>query len=135
MARKNYVNPNESFRDSYEEDTLYQGNEKYPKEVYREKYYEAILEEKLDTSFLNNVRNDYVVETNENAVWNALQEYKLFPEIFFSGIYIGLATTVEPEWTINYPYEKTPISPFFRGEHALRRYPSGEERCIACKLC
>ena len=72
MARKNYVNPYESFRDSYEEDTLNQGNEKYPKEVYREKYYEAILEEKLDTSFLNNSRNDYVVETNENAVWNAL---------------------------------------------------------------
>jgi NADH-quinone oxidoreductase subunit I len=37
--------------------------------------------------------------------------------------------------TINYPYEKGPLSPRFRGEHALRRYPSGEERCIACKLC
>lgn len=37
--------------------------------------------------------------------------------------------------TINYPYEKTPLSPRFRGEHALRRYPNGEERCIACKLC
>ena len=37
--------------------------------------------------------------------------------------------------TINYPYEKGPLSVRFRGEHALRRYPSGEERCIACKLC
>ena len=37
--------------------------------------------------------------------------------------------------TINYPYEKNPISPRFRGEHALRRYANGEERCIACKLC
>ena len=37
--------------------------------------------------------------------------------------------------TINYPYEKGEISPRFRGEHALRRYPNGEERCIACKLC
>ena len=37
--------------------------------------------------------------------------------------------------TINYPYEKGVISPIFRGEHALRRYESGEERCIACKLC
>ena len=37
--------------------------------------------------------------------------------------------------TINYPYEKGPISPRFRGEHVLRRYPNGEERCIACKLC
>jgi len=37
--------------------------------------------------------------------------------------------------TINYPYEKGPLSPRFRGEHVLRRYTSGEERCIACKLC
>ena len=37
--------------------------------------------------------------------------------------------------TMNYPYEKGPVSPRFRGEHALRRYPNGEERCIACKLC
>jgi len=36
--------------------------------------------------------------------------------------------------TIQYPEEKTPISPRFRGLHALRRYPNGEERCIACKL-
>ena len=52
---------------------------------------------------------------------------------------IGLALTAgmifkEPA-TINYPFEKGPLSPRFRGEHALRRYPSGEERCIACKLC
>ena len=37
--------------------------------------------------------------------------------------------------TLQYPEEKTPISPRFRGLHALRRYPNGEERCIACKLC
>jgi NADH-quinone oxidoreductase subunit I len=37
--------------------------------------------------------------------------------------------------TVQYPEEKTPISPRFRGLHALRRYPNGEERCIACKLC
>ena len=37
--------------------------------------------------------------------------------------------------TINYPHEKGKISARFRGEHALRRYPNGEERCIACKLC
>jgi NADH-quinone oxidoreductase subunit I len=51
----------------------------------------------------------------------------------------GLKTTFtylfRPRVTINYPYEKGPLSPRFRGEHALRRYPSGEERCIACKLC
>ena len=37
--------------------------------------------------------------------------------------------------TLNYPYEKGKLGPRFRGEHALRRYPNGEERCIACKLC
>ncbi|HEY9379894.1 MAG TPA: NADH-quinone oxidoreductase subunit NuoI [Burkholderiales bacterium] len=37
--------------------------------------------------------------------------------------------------TIQFPEEKTPYSPRFRGLHALRRYPNGEERCIACKLC
>ena len=37
--------------------------------------------------------------------------------------------------TVNYPFEKNPLSSRFRGEHALRRYASGEERCIACKLC
>ena len=40
-----------------------------------------------------------------------------------------------PKITVQYPEEKTPMSPRFRGLHALRRYPNGEERCIACKLC
>jgi NADH-quinone oxidoreductase subunit I len=54
-------------------------------------------------------------------------------------IVIGHALTLryffKKKITLNYPYEKGPISPRFRGEHALRRYPNGEERCIACKLC
>lgn len=41
----------------------------------------------------------------------------------------------KPKVTINYPFEKGYLSPRFRGEHALRRYPTGEERCIACKVC
>ena len=41
----------------------------------------------------------------------------------------------KPKITVQYPEEKTPMSPRFRGLHALRRYPNGEERCIACKLC
>jgi NADH-quinone oxidoreductase subunit I len=40
-----------------------------------------------------------------------------------------------PKHTVQYPHERNPQSPRFRGEHALRRYPNGEERCIACKLC
>ncbi|KAI9773331.1 MAG: hypothetical protein M1840_007546 [Geoglossum simile] len=53
----------------------------------------------------------------------------------FRGMYVVLEQFFRPPYTIYYPFEKGPISPRFRGEHALRRYPSGEERCIACKLC
>ena len=52
-----------------------------------------------------------------------------------SGMALTLKYFFKPKVTLNYPYEKGPISPRFRGEHALRRYASGEERCIACKLC
>ena len=52
-----------------------------------------------------------------------------------SGLWLTLRYMFRPKATLNYPYEKGPISPRFRGEHALRRYPNGEERCIACKLC
>ncbi|CAL1278270.1 unnamed protein product [Larinioides sclopetarius] len=51
------------------------------------------------------------------------------------GLGLTLAHIFKEPATINYPFEKGPLSPRFRGEHALRRYPSGEERCIACKLC
>ena len=52
-----------------------------------------------------------------------------------SGMSLTLSYFFKRKVTINYPYEKGPISPRFKGEHALRRYPNGEERCIACKLC
>ena len=48
---------------------------------------------------------------------------------------VGLKYFFAPKATVNYPHEKGPLSTRFRGEHALRRYPNGEERCIACKLC
>ena len=51
------------------------------------------------------------------------------------GMWLTLKYMFKPRMTINYPFEKGPLSPRFRGEHALRRYPNGEERCIACKLC
>ena len=54
---------------------------------------------------------------------------------FVKGFGLGVKYFFAPKETINYPHEKGPLSPRFRGEHALRRYPSGEERCIACKLC
>jgi len=52
-----------------------------------------------------------------------------------SGLLLTLRYMFRPKVTINYPYEKGHLSPRFRGEHALRRYPNGEERCISCKLC
>ncbi len=54
---------------------------------------------------------------------------------FVGGLWLTLKYFFRPKVTLNYPYEKGPVSPRFRGEHALRRYPNGEERCIACKLC
>jgi NADH-quinone oxidoreductase subunit I len=48
---------------------------------------------------------------------------------------LSLKYMARPKATVNYPFERNPKSPRFRGEHALRRYPNGEERCIACKLC
>ena len=51
------------------------------------------------------------------------------------GLGLTLKYLFKPKYTLMYPMEKTPQSPRFRGVHALRRYPNGEERCIACKLC
>ena len=59
----------------------------------------------------------------------------LFLVELISGMALTLKYMFKPKVTINYPYEKGELSPRFRGEHALRRYPNGEERCIACKLC
>jgi len=53
----------------------------------------------------------------------------------FRGLSVTWRHMVAPKFTLNYPEEKTPKSNRFRGLHALRRYPNGEERCIACKLC
>jgi NADH-quinone oxidoreductase subunit I len=54
---------------------------------------------------------------------------------FVSALWLSVRYFFARKTTINYPFEKGPLSPRFRGEHALRRYPNGEERCIACKLC
>ena len=51
------------------------------------------------------------------------------------GLRVTLHNLFVKKVTVQYPEEKTPQSPRFRGLHALRRYPNGEERCIACKLC
>ena len=54
---------------------------------------------------------------------------------FIGGLFMAIKEVFKSKKTINYPFGKGKISPRFRGEHALRRYSNGEERCIACKLC
>jgi NADH dehydrogenase (ubiquinone) Fe-S protein 8 len=73
-------------------------------------------------------------ENDKSSLLDRAGKYFLMTEIA-RGMYILLEQFFRPPYTIYYPFEKGPISPRFRGEHALRRYPSGEERCIACKLC
>ncbi|GAB4174952.1 MAG: NADH-quinone oxidoreductase subunit NuoI [Rhodocyclaceae bacterium] len=64
---------------------------------------------------------------------------ELFSSLMLRELFQGLGVTgrhlFARKITVFYPEEKTPLSPRFRGLHALRRYPNGEERCIACKLC
>ncbi|MBW6420381.1 NADH-quinone oxidoreductase subunit NuoI [Rhizobium sp. XQZ8] len=59
----------------------------------------------------------------------------VFLKEFVGAFFLSMRYFFKQKATINYPFEKGPVSPRFRGEHALRRYPNGEERCIACKLC
>ena len=59
----------------------------------------------------------------------------IFLSEFIKAIIIAIREIFRKKKTLNYPFEKGKISSRFRGEHALRRYPNGEERCIACKLC
>jgi len=73
-----------------------------------------------------NIDNSHLVTKTTEA---------LFLTEIFRGMGLALQYYFQPKVTLNYPMEKGPLSPRFRGEHALRRYPSGEERCIACKLC
>ena len=68
-----------------------------------------------------------------NQIKNYLKSLLLLE--LLAGLKLTLGYMFKPTYTLNYPYEKTPQSPRFRGLHALRRYPNGEERCIACKLC
>ncbi|WP_287383158.1 NADH-quinone oxidoreductase subunit NuoI, partial [Ralstonia sp.] len=67
----------------------------------------------------------------------AIKEF--FNSLLLKELFKGLALTgrylFARKITVLFPEEKTPLSPRFRGLHALRRYPNGEERCIACKLC
>ena len=77
---------------------------------------------------------NYIIQKNKLILFRQTLISMLLLE-FVSALWLSLRYFVKPKVTINYPFEKGTISPRFRGEHALRRYPNGEERCIACKLC
>ncbi len=68
-----------------------------------------------------------------NAVVNYVKSLALWE--LMAGMRVTGRHFFRPKITVQYPEEKTPLSTRFRGLHALRRYPNGEERCIACKLC
>lgn len=75
---------------------------------------------------------------HKSTSWNDILDRTadvFFMTEIFRGLWLTAEAAMRPKVTINYPFEKGPLSPRFRGEHVLRRYPSGEERCIACKLC
>ncbi|KAL1489404.1 hypothetical protein ABEB36_014305 [Hypothenemus hampei] len=80
----------------------------------------------------------YVNDKQISMDWKDITDraaHSMFVTELIRGFGVTLAHIFKEPATINYPFEKGPLSPRFRGEHALRRYPSGEERCIACKLC
>jgi len=106
------------------------------------------IEELQKTKPLPSTTYSYTREFRSNAIkpekkvnpWKEFFNWDNSSQIFFfteiiGGMWVNMNFLVQPKATINYPFEKGPLSPRFRGEHALRRYKSGEERCIACKLC
>lgn len=94
---------------------------------------------KLNSATQNEEENFFLGKDNTlKTSWTDIFERS--SNIFFltelwRGFFLATEAAMKPKVTINYPYEKGYLSPRFRGEHALRRYPSGDERCIACKLC
>uniref|UniRef100_A0A7S2N111 4Fe-4S ferredoxin-type domain-containing protein n=1 Tax=Helicotheca tamesis TaxID=374047 RepID=A0A7S2N111_9STRA len=75
-----------------------------------------------------------IVATSWTDIFERSSQIFFLTEIW-RAFWLAGEVAMKPKVTINYPYEKGYLSPRFRGEHALRRYPSGDERCIACKLC
>ncbi|KAA0148419.1 hypothetical protein FNF27_02542 [Cafeteria roenbergensis] len=81
---------------------------------------------------------DLVPKANKSQAMSKLigrLSFTYLMEDVLRGVALVTESMFRPTVTVSYPFEKNPISARFRGEHALRRYPSGEERCISCKLC
>nr|CAD2170529.1 unnamed protein product [Meloidogyne enterolobii] len=100
-----------------------------------------LLQNRVFSVALGSVRNKYkyvgMIEESDGTLKGDIKagmERVMLKELVQGFAHVFGHMFMEPA-TINYPFEKGPLSTRFRGEHALRRYPSGEERCIACKLC
>eukprot|EP00187_Rhodella_violacea_P000223 CAMPEP_0174904742 /NCGR_PEP_ID=MMETSP0167-20121228/50025_1 /TAXON_ID=38298 /ORGANISM="Rhodella maculata, Strain CCMP736" /LENGTH=226 /DNA_ID=CAMNT_0016147477 /DNA_START=72 /DNA_END=752 /DNA_ORIENTATION=- len=96
----------------------------------------------MSTSPTPSSEKPYLKIVKKEDVWNTETDVlaqktaqALYMTELIRGMGLALQYFFQPKATLNYPMEKGPLSPRFRGEHALRRYPTGEERCIACKLC
>jgi NADH-quinone oxidoreductase subunit I len=77
-----------------------------------------------------------LMKTDRARTWTLNQLARsIFLTEFVSAFFLAMRYFLKPKVTLNYPFEKGELSPRFRGEFALRRYPNGEQRCIACKLC
>ncbi len=92
----------------------------------------------LTRSFGLDSKKTFVQDEAQPTSWRTIFDRAAYMFMFtdvWRAMWLTAEVAMKPSVTINYPFEKGPLSPRFRGEHALRRYPSGEERCIACKLC
>eukprot|EP00984_Skeletonema_dohrnii_P006511 scaffold2340_cov69-Skeletonema_dohrnii-CCMP3373.AAC.4 len=90
------------------------------------------------TFYIFSTPSSKLSSTQPQTSWENIFERSskiFFMTEIFRAFWLSGEVAMKPKVTINYPYEKGYLSPRFRGEHALRRYPSGDERCIACKLC
>ena len=88
--------------------------------------------------YVNTVRGNWDEEVTREDIGSivfSFNQFNLLNDLLFPPAWMLAHWVNEPEYTIQYPFERNKYSPLYRGEHALRRYPTGEERCIACKLC
>jgi len=81
-----------------------------------------------------NEHKDNMLPTSLDDIFELPSQILFLTEIW-RGFFLDFEAALKPKITINYPYEEGYISPWYRGEHALRRYPSEDERIIAYKLC
>lgn len=95
---------------------------------YNEDYYDEILDDNTWDDVANTFGWNQPKDLDFSNVAETFYDTWFNPEYIMYPVINGFMATLETEWTINYPFEKSPLSPLFRGEHALRRYPTGEER-------